>query len=307
MKIGIISNGDVCVALLYFLKQNKADVHLFLEKSRDKQEGALHACASMQIPVTHAADRSLYEWTAQFAPDIVFVVGYSQRIKVSNLSTIRFGVYNIHFGKLPEYRGPSPVFWQMKNGEPMIGVTIHKVVSKLDAGAIIWQKEIKNEAHFTYLYVNAVLSNVFLEGIVYIIQHLLSGKVLPEIIQDETWAHYDPRPALKDVVIDWETMPASEIINLVKACNSWNMGAATLYEGMEVKILDAELHTATHSAVPGTILTIKEQMQVACINNEIININILNLDGSIVPAKNAALFGFVQQKQLKGIQQQQNT
>lgn len=306
MKIGIISNGDVCVALLYFLKQNKADIHLFLEKSRDKQEGALHASASMQIPVTHAADRSLYEWAANAVPDIIFVIGYSQRIKTSDLSAVRHGIYNVHFGKLPEYRGPSPVFWQMKNGEQTIGVTIHKLVAELDAGAIIWQKEIRNEPHFTYLYVNAVLSNVFLEGIVYIIQHLLSGKGLPEIIQDETRAHYDPRPVLKDVVIDWETMPASEIINLVKACNSWNMGAATLYEGMEVKILDAELHTATHSAVPGTILAIKEQMQVACINNEIININILNLDGSIVPAKNAALFGFVQQKQLKGIQQLQS-
>jgi len=307
MKIGIISNGDVCVALLYFLKQNNADVHLFLEKSRDKQEGALHASTSMQIPVTHAAERSLYVWAASAVPDIIFVVGYSQRINTSDLSAVRHGIYNIHFGKLPEYRGPSPVFWQMKNGEPTIGVTIHKVAPKLDAGPIIWQKEIRNEPHFTYLYANGVLSNVFLEGIVYILQNLLSGKVLPEAIQDETRAHYDPRPALKDVVIDWETMPAREIINLVKACNSWNMGAATLYEGMEVKILDADLHAATHTAVPGTILTIKEQMQIACINNEIININILNLDGSIVPAKNAALFGFVPQKQLKGIQQLQST
>jgi len=307
MKIGIISNGDVCTALLYFLKQNRADIHLFLERSRDKQEGALHACSRMQIPFTHAADQSLYDWAAHFQPDIIFVVGYSQRIKVSALSSVRHGIYNVHFGKLPEYRGPSPVFWQMKNGEETIGVTIHKVVPQLDAGPVIWQKGIKNEAHFTYSYAHAVLSNAFLEGIVYILQNLMSGKALPETTQDETHAHYDARPALKDIVIDWESMSAQQIVDLVKACNSWNMGATTLYEGMEVKILDAHFKSATHAFAPGTILELNEQMQVACINNEILYINILNLDGSIVPAKNATLFGFVKQKQFKGINKLQNT
>ncbi|PZF74455.1 methionyl-tRNA formyltransferase [Taibaiella soli] len=307
MKIGIISNGDVCTALLYFLKQNRADVHLFLEKSRDKQEGVMHACHAMQIPLTHAADQSLYDWVSTLAPDIIFVVGYGQRIKIAAFPSIPQGVYNVHFGKLPEYRGPSPVFWQMKNGEPTIGVTIHKLVPKLDAGAIVWQKEIQNEPHFTYIYVNAVLSNAFLEGVVYILQNLLTGKTLSETVQDETRAHYDARPALKDIVIDWETMSAMEIRNLIRACNSWNMGAATLYEGMEVKILDADCGSAIHDSAPGTILTLNEQMHVACRNNEILFINILNLDGSIVPAKNAALFGFIKQKQFKGINQLQTT
>lgn len=49
---------------------------------------------------------------------------------------------NIHPSILPAYRGPHPVFWQLKAGEFKIGVSLHHVDAKLDSGDIVLQKKV---------------------------------------------------------------------------------------------------------------------------------------------------------------------
>lgn len=44
---------------------------------------------------------------------------------------------NIHYGRLPEYAGCNPVFWQIINGEFHAGVTLHYVDPCWDSGDII--------------------------------------------------------------------------------------------------------------------------------------------------------------------------
>ena len=52
----------------------------------------------------------------------------------------RLGSINLHSGKVPEYRGSAPAFWELYNGETEVGVTVHEVTANLDAGAVIHQK-----------------------------------------------------------------------------------------------------------------------------------------------------------------------
>jgi len=49
------------------------------------------------------------------------------------------GAINVHYGPLPAYAGLSPYFWHLYNREQAFGVTLHRIVSKLDAGPIIEQ------------------------------------------------------------------------------------------------------------------------------------------------------------------------
>lgn len=46
-------------------------------------------------------------------------------------------VLNIHNGKLPRFRGMMPTFWALLNGESEVTITVHTMVAKLDAGAIL--------------------------------------------------------------------------------------------------------------------------------------------------------------------------
>jgi methionyl-tRNA formyltransferase len=52
----------------------------------------------------------------------------------------RLGSLNIHCGKVPEYRGAPPAFWELYNGERQAGVTIHRVNAKVDQGPVLAQE-----------------------------------------------------------------------------------------------------------------------------------------------------------------------
>ncbi|MDG1477120.1 MAG: formyltransferase family protein, partial [Vicingaceae bacterium] len=49
---------------------------------------------------------------------------------------------NAHGTLLPRHRGVFGSWWMLFEGDKEIGTTIHTMVEKLDAGEIVWQKEI---------------------------------------------------------------------------------------------------------------------------------------------------------------------
>jgi methionyl-tRNA formyltransferase len=75
------------------------------------------------------------------APDLVVSVAAPQIFKDPLIQLPRFGCINIHNAKLPKYRGMLPNFWQMFNGETVLGATVHRINASLDDGAILAQSE----------------------------------------------------------------------------------------------------------------------------------------------------------------------
>lgn len=72
-------------------------------------------------------------------PDLGVIVGtYILRESVFSIPTQ--GCVNLHTGKVPEYRGAAPGFWEMYNGESSVGITIHRVVTAVDAGNVLLQE-----------------------------------------------------------------------------------------------------------------------------------------------------------------------
>jgi methionyl-tRNA formyltransferase len=69
--------------------------------------------------------------------DLVVSVAAPEVFKAPLLNLPRMGCINIHSGRLPQYRGMMPTFWQLLSGEPTATVTIHEMAEKLDAGGII--------------------------------------------------------------------------------------------------------------------------------------------------------------------------
>jgi methionyl-tRNA formyltransferase len=305
MKIGIISNSDVCMPLLYALKDAHFAVMLLLGNTAGPQqvhEGIIAACNKCAIPVvTENSDAAaLYNWVHTWRPDIVFVIGYSVRIDTGRLSAVPYGVYNIHFGALPFFMGASPVFWQLKKGVPKLGLTIHVLSEKIDRGAIVWQKEFDNEAHCTYSYVNHLFSYALIEGVDALVKKRQEGIPLPLAEQDHTRAKWYPRPLLQDVLIDWCNMDASEISHLIKACNSWNQGAITIWRGHELKIIDAlESNTVAQSAAaPGTITGNGNGIAVCCKGGKLLDVHFFSMNNLLIPARFAGQWGLVKGLQL---------
>ena len=70
-------------------------------------------------------------------PDVITVFGTSL-IRGSLLNRGRFGIFNLHGGLSPRYRGADCTFWALYNGEPdQVGCTLHRIDAGIDTGELI--------------------------------------------------------------------------------------------------------------------------------------------------------------------------
>lgn len=305
MRTGIVSNSIICLPLLNYLHSAGEDVIVFSAELTVNDKGAIASfCTGAGVSCTHekSSGQSLYDWVNKQQPDIIFVVGYNEIIRLSRFTTVMPDLFNVHFGHLPEYRGPNPVFWQLKKGAPSLAITIHCVNDRLDAGAVAWKKEYPNEPFFNYGYVHQLMSHYVLEGVHTLLQLKKQGHPISLTVQDERRAAYYGRPDSKDICICWKTMNAPAICDLVKACNPWKNGATAFYNGFEVRINDAEpvkpeeamkKKSGNGIYLPGTIIDTSPVLLVSCSNNEAIRIHSLVFNGMFMPGRFAANYGFV--------------
>jgi methionyl-tRNA formyltransferase len=94
-----------------------------------------HGFNELDIESVNSAD--FIQKAQQMNLDVIVSVAAPEIFKKEILSVPKLGCINIHSGRLPQYRGMMPNFWQLLNGESHACVTVHEMVPKLDAGAIV--------------------------------------------------------------------------------------------------------------------------------------------------------------------------
>ncbi|MFE6837127.1 methionyl-tRNA formyltransferase [Streptomyces sp. NPDC057705] len=77
---------------------------------------------------------------AGYKADLIVCYGFPWRLPASVLQSTRLGGINVHTSMLPQYRGPIPVNWAIRNGDSEIGVSIHWMEEEFDAGRILAQE-----------------------------------------------------------------------------------------------------------------------------------------------------------------------
>jgi methionyl-tRNA formyltransferase len=70
-------------------------------------------------------------------PEVLVSVACPFILKEKILAVAPRASINLHHAPLPRYKGMMPTFWQMYKGENTVGVTIHRMAPKLDAGATL--------------------------------------------------------------------------------------------------------------------------------------------------------------------------
>ena len=95
------------------------------------------------IPCFHlnAPLKNYYDQIKSFNADLIITCCFSKKIPPSIFTLSPLGAINIHPSLLPKFRGPDPIFWQYKLACKTWGITIHKISSQFDAGAILIQQD----------------------------------------------------------------------------------------------------------------------------------------------------------------------
>jgi methionyl-tRNA formyltransferase len=177
---------------------------------------------------------------ASCEPDITICVGFPWKIPADALAVPRLAALNLHPSPLPRYRGPSPIAWALVNNEPELAMTVHRMDSELDTGAILGQAAVPLEPGLT------------VEGVVDKLRGL-TAELLPQALervargeegdpQSEVDASYFSFLGEQQRTIDW-SRPAAEIHNLVLAWqfDSGGGGAVGELEGEPRRIVETRL------------------------------------------------------------------
>lgn len=166
------------------------------------------------------------------------VVAYGKIIPEDILNIPQLGSINIHYSLLPKYRGASPVESAILNGDTETGVTIQKMVYKMDAGPIIAEKKVNIFPDEKIQELRTRLIKVGGELLIKTLPDFIEGKT-KEIMQNENDATFCKKIKKEDGLIDLND-DANKNYNKFRAYAAW---PRTFFfkNGKRIIIIDAVL------------------------------------------------------------------
>jgi methionyl-tRNA formyltransferase len=182
------------------------------------------------------------EWLAQgeaLNPDFVFSFYYRYMLDKAWLSMPRRGALNIHGSLLPKYRGRAPVHWAIIHGESVTGASLHYMVEKPDAGALVDQQSVPILENDTALIVSMKVAAAAQEVLHRSLPKLIAGTA-PKQTLDLRRGSYFGRRRPEDGRIDWH-QSARVVHDLVRAVAPPFPGAFTEVNGCRLGFLETRL------------------------------------------------------------------
>lgn len=160
-------------------------------------------------------DPALVATLAALRPDFLFSFYYRHMLKAPLLALPKQGAYNMHGSLLPKYRGRVPVNWAIIHGERETGATLHQMLEKPDAGAIVAQQAVPILPDDTAGEVFAKVTLAAELALDHVLPDLLVGRVMPQPQNLAAGSYFGGRCA-EDGRIDWH-QPAANVHNLIRA------------------------------------------------------------------------------------------
>lgn len=235
----------------------------------DPKENAFYGsvaqlCANKGIPVHAPEDANHPLWIERIAklnPDYIFSFYYRNLLSEPLLATARQGAFNLHGSLLPAYRGRAPANWVLVNGETETGVTLHRMVKRADAGAIVAQEKVGIERTDTALTLHAKLREAATSLLRDTLPALLQGKIT-ETAQDESKATVFGRRTPADGKLVWKK-PAEELFNLVRAVTQPYPGAFCAVGEHKLIVWGAQVVKGNEGQLPGRVISV-DPLRIAC-------------------------------------------
>jgi methionyl-tRNA formyltransferase len=183
------------------------------------------------------------------APDLLIVVAYGELLRRNVLELTPHGCLNVHPSLLPRYRGAAPIPAAILNGDVTTGVSIMKLVRKLDAGPIVVQVEETIQPDDTTGSLGERLAGIAAALLPGVARRYVAGELEPQP-QDDALATHTREWTTDDARIDW-SQPAHQIERLVRAANPWPI-AWTTDDTTRLRVIQASLSGIDLDSPPGT-------------------------------------------------------
>jgi methionyl-tRNA formyltransferase len=191
------------------------------------------------------------ETLSSLNPDIFLAAGYMFLLKPALLSIPRIIAINFHASLLPAYRGKHPVFWALRNGERLAGLTAHVMDPHFDTGDILYQVRVRTRKRDTVgtLYDRIIAKSVPL--VPRLIADTAQGR-LRRTPQPESNGSYFSSVSKEHFHLDWNR-PAESLRRWIQTSpgECWRMVG-----NQRVYFMDAEAIRYRAASTPGQLISI---------------------------------------------------
>jgi methionyl-tRNA formyltransferase len=172
--------------------------------------------------------------------DILIVVAYGLIIPDEILNAYNGHIYNIHASLLPRWRGAAPVHRAIEAGDKEAGITIMKVVNKLDAGPMIMKEKLSVSEEDTTDSLSKKLSDIGASLITTLLNDIERGKVIKLEKQNEENVTYAKKINKLEAIADFNNSP-EVLCQKIRAFNPFPMININ-FEGKSLKIVRANIY-----------------------------------------------------------------
>ncbi|HEU5078612.1 MAG TPA: methionyl-tRNA formyltransferase [Opitutaceae bacterium] len=244
LKIVFLGSDPIALPLLDSLAGNPAVELIAVVTQPDRPVGrGQHVVANgiktwalaRALPVLQP-EKLTEEFRLQFAAlgaDLSLVMAYGHILKEAFIGTPRLGTLNLHASILPEFRGASPIQSAVAIGREETGVSLMRIVRKLDAGPVADVERVRIGRTDTASEVEAKLASACVPLVARNLP-ALAANALTFLEQEETAATYCRRLTKADGAIDF-AQPAAELAHRINGLYPWP-GCAVQIREQNVKL-----------------------------------------------------------------------
>lgn len=229
---------------------------------------------------------TLKEWGRQEV-DLIIVLAFAQFLGLSVLTLPKIGCFNIHTSLLPKYRGAAPIQYALWNGDSETGVSIQRMVKKMDAGNIVHEHLVPIASYETagmlttrLKFQAALACNDFLQKVL--------GNKLSETIQDESKVSFAPTLNKEDGHLLFLNFTSKEIFNRFRAMHPWP-GSFCYLSGKRLKVISLELSDVKVKA--GEVINYHNTLIAGCKDGSV-RLSLVQLEGKKVTPDTELLNGW---------------
>lgn len=176
-------------------------------------------------------------WIREEKIDCNLVMAYGHILKKIFFDVSPGGCFNLHASLLPKYRGASPIETAIAMGDTVSGVTLMRVVQKMDAGPIVDSESVKIDTLDTGTTLRDRIAQSCVPLIQRNIEALVTGST-QETVQEEINSTYCRKLSKEDGNLNF-SVPAKLLLNRVRAFQFWP-GCGFSLQGQKFRIGLAE-------------------------------------------------------------------
>lgn len=224
------------------------------------KEVALRHNIDVYQPVSLRKD---YEFLKNMDFDMLITAAYGQILPQEVLDLSKVNNINVHASLLPKHRGGAPIHRSIINGDKTTGVTIMKMIYKMDAGCMYAKQEVEIDEQINTTELFNKLQYVGRDLLLKVLPDLLDNK-LEGIEQNEDEATYSFNIKREEEKIDFNKTTL-QVHNLIRGLAEVP-GAYCIFKEKEMKIYKAKIYKLCEDNVEVGSLKIenKNELIVKC-------------------------------------------